>query len=571
MAAILYMADFDAKDAFLALDAAYEHNRPFCTRALIQAGYSSEEVGQSLKTAFYFREDEIAANFFHADCSVSHALTAVDGAYALSSSATARALAQGGYGDSEIRQAIAAVRDRDATPWYRRVVAALGKSSPLPWQRGPGLFTHDLSPVKIYLYDIPNDLLYLRQPSLTRSYFQTLKDRKNGLPLQFDLNTRMLARHYYSEAGVKDWTQQYGYEFVLHEELKRAHHLITRDPEEADFFLIPHFTTSIFAKLLKNVEFLGFNSDPFVDIHFPEILNIAYGYLNAVLDHIRSRYPYFDRSSGRDHLLICTWDNGIGIDEKKSDRGYNVTHMLEEDTIRELKNVIQVTYHGDRTTRYFSTNPYIIIPPYINDHLVKRIRADPRSRDFSRQQRSLLSFFLGSAKHHPMRETYQTLYRHDSDMLTNTEEMKTDSEKFEQIRLRSRFSICMEGYTPWTMRLSQAFLFGCVPVIVSENIILPFERSIDWSECSIQLSPREIPRLKEILAQMPEREGERLQRGVAKYADHILFDSGRLLFEQDLGKALLAELINLKEKCEPKKRRRAAVSAPWRRVLRRAG
>ncbi|MEN8161035.1 MAG: hypothetical protein ABFS41_13260, partial [Myxococcota bacterium] len=44
-----------------------------------------------------------------------------------------------------------------------------------------------------------------------------------------------------------------------------------------------------------------------------------------------------------------------------------------------------------------------------------------------------------------MREVYERHYRHDPDMLTNTPELKSD--RFDDIRLSSLFSICMEGYT----------------------------------------------------------------------------------------------------------------------------
>lgn len=576
MAAVLFMAGFDSKDCLLALQAAFGYRFPASVPgALAHAGYSAEETGQGLKAVFYLREDEIAAAFRESNCPAGEAIKAIDGAYALDVGLTAEIVRKAGYSAQEVREALAGPRRRArrARPWYDKAVA-LGRTIRGSWQRRRSslrtFFGQRAAPVKLFVYDVPEDLLFLRRESLVRPYFEALEDSEKSPPFKFDLSTRMLRKHYFSEAATRDWTQQYGHEFVLYEEIKKAGHLLTQDPEEADFFLIPHFTTTTFAKLLKNVEFLGFTSEPFFQEHWPKILGIANRYLKSILSHIRSEHPYFDRHQGRDHLLIATWDNGIGIAEPRTPGDYTVTHMLDDATLRQLKNVLQITYHGNRSLRYFRTNPCVIIPPFLNDHLARRIRADPRSRDFSRQSRSILSFSLASAAHHPMREVYDRHYRNDPDMLTNAPILKSD--RFDDIRLSSLFSICMEGFTPWTMRLAQAFLFGCIPVIVSDNIMLPFERLIDWDECSVRVSPREISGLKARLAGMPDREVARLQRGLVKYADHIVFDSDRPLFEQPLGSAILDELDRLKRRREgldPGARREdSSVAAPLRGVSR---
>lgn len=550
MAAVLFMADFDSRDCMTAMKAAYRYDFPWtAASALIRAGYSPEDVGQALKAVCYLREDEIATAFHTAECGAREALRAIDGSYAIRFEVALEIVEQAGFTSGEIRQALAAdqMPERGPTPWYART-RAFGRWIRGSWRRRPrplaALRGKSSSPVKIYIYDIPEDLLHFRCKEMARPYFDNLKDPERAAPMRFDLSTRMLRKHYFSEASTRDWTQQYGFEFVVYEELKKADHLVTRNPEKADFFLVPHFTTTIFAKLLKNVEFLDFRSDSFHEKHWPEILGIANRYLQSILNHVCSRQPYFDRYQGRDHLLLSTWDNGLGLAEPRKPGAYSVTHMLGEDTLNRLRQVIQVTYHGNLAQRYFRTHPHLIMPPYLNDELVRRIRTDPRSRCFSLEQRTTLAFFLGSPSHHPMREVYERHYGRDSDMPTNTPELKSDL--FDEIRLSSLFSICMEGYTPWTMRLSQAFLFGCIPVIISDNIILPFEHTIDWDACSIRISPREIPRLKSRLQALSSEEIQRLQRGLVKYSEYMLFDSRHSLIEQGVGEAMVEGLCRLK-------------------------
>merc|ERR1712226_1612217 len=51
----------------------------------------------------------------------------------------------------------------------------------------------------------------------------------------------------------------------------------------------------------------------------------------------------------------------------------------------------------------------------------------------------------------------------------------------------SRFCLIPAGLTAWTIHLYEAFFFGCVPVILSDELTVPFQDEIDWPSLSIQL------------------------------------------------------------------------------------
>lgn len=51
----------------------------------------------------------------------------------------------------------------------------------------------------------------------------------------------------------------------------------------------------------------------------------------------------------------------------------------------------------------------------------------------------------------------------------------------------SRFCLIPAGLTAWTIHLYESFFFGCVPVIMSDEVILPFQEEIDWSSLSLQV------------------------------------------------------------------------------------
>lgn len=51
----------------------------------------------------------------------------------------------------------------------------------------------------------------------------------------------------------------------------------------------------------------------------------------------------------------------------------------------------------------------------------------------------------------------------------------------------SRFCLIPAGLTAWTIHLYESFFFGCVPVILSDELTVPFQSEIDWRSLSIQV------------------------------------------------------------------------------------
>merc|ERR1711865_430317 len=51
----------------------------------------------------------------------------------------------------------------------------------------------------------------------------------------------------------------------------------------------------------------------------------------------------------------------------------------------------------------------------------------------------------------------------------------------------ARFCLIPAGLTAWTIHLYESFFFGCVPVILSDELTVPFHDEIDWPSLSIQV------------------------------------------------------------------------------------
>lgn len=49
-------------------------------------------------------------------------------------------------------------------------------------------------------------------------------------------------------------------------------------------------------------------------------------------------------------------------------------------------------------------------------------------------------------------------------------------------------------------------LMGCIPVLIGDNVLQPFEPEMDWSKFSVSLPESDIPNLPEILTKIPAAE-----------------------------------------------------------------
>ena len=80
---------------------------------------------------------------------------------------------------------------------------------------------------------------------------------------------------------------------------------------------------------------------------------------------------------------------------------------------------------------------------------------------------------------------------------------------------RSVFCLCPLGWAPWSPRLVEAVVFGCIPVIIADDIVLPFADAIPWEEIGVFVAEEDVPRLDSILTSIPSDVILRKQRLLA--------------------------------------------------------
>ncbi|KAI0507241.1 hypothetical protein KFK09_013363 [Dendrobium nobile] len=200
-----------------------------------------------------------------------------------------------------------------------------------------------------------------------------------------------------------------------------------------------------------------------------------------VVDRIRSSDAW-KRSGGRDHVFVLTdpvamWhvraeispavlltvDFGgwYKLDAKNSQS--NTSHMIQHTQVSLLKDVIV---------------------PYA--HLL------PRLHSLEDQPRSILLYFKGAKHRHRGGLVREKLW----DVLLNERDVvmeegfpnATGREQSIKGMRSSEFCLHPAGDTPTSCRLFDAILSLCIPVIVSDNIELPFEGMVDYSNFAIFVS-----------------------------------------------------------------------------------
>ncbi|RWW43456.1 hypothetical protein BHE74_00050879, partial [Ensete ventricosum] len=80
---------------------------------------------------------------------------------------------------------------------------------------------------------------------------------------------------------------------------------------------------------------------------------------------------------------------------------------------------------------------------------------------------------------------------------------------------RAVFCLCPLGWAPWSPRLVEAVVFGCIPVVIADDIVLPFADAIPWEEIGVFVAEEDVPQLDTILTSIPIEVVLRKQRLLA--------------------------------------------------------
>eukprot|EP00123_Amoebidium_parasiticum_P014111 comp22336_c3_seq1/m.33218 comp22336_c3_seq1/g.33218 ORF comp22336_c3_seq1/g.33218 comp22336_c3_seq1/m.33218 type:complete len:462 (-) comp22336_c3_seq1:197-1582(-) len=293
----------------------------------------------------------------------------------------------------------------------------------------------------------------------------------------------------------------YKLEYTFHQYLKLQKGVITENPEEADFFYVPAYISCHFAL-------------------FEHQLNETNLYMNNVLEHIR-KMPYWDRSQGRDHIWVMAHDRGASI----------YTDWVK------ISSSIFLVQNGQLGLAHYRHGKDIVIPNDFSDMGFLPIFMKAENLTWPSPRKNLALYHTDHTatltKRNDRGHIYSrgvTLYLEDAFREHPNVLVGWPGPNPEKEIKNSTFCLAPEGWYASTYRPYKATLLGCIPVVISEEVVLAFESTVDWERMAIFVHPSDVVNLHNILNSISEFEIEVKQEA--------LRDNWRYLWYGEGGKAM---------------------------------
>lgn len=345
-------------------------------------------------------------------------------------------------------------------------------------------------PIKVYVYDIPRKLL---QAANIEMNLETCPLSFYSVEIAFPQS--LIGSRWY--VGDNSDVNNDGNNHQLyhhHQQHHQQHHQHQKQNLiQADYYLIPHYSTCYYNLCLRNTT-----------LSPEDCRSQASDYLTAILDYIQQEYPYWDRKSGKDHLLILSFDWA----------GHLFGEVQESILRARIASCIHLTLMGWDNPKghdFFNPSKDISIPPWRDYSIAK---ATPRPT-----HRPIFAYFRGTIRatingddggmeniygrgirnklneygeldpqHYFIREGHSVFYWHEL--------------------VHSRFALCPPGWSHWSPRLYDALLTGTIPILLTDDWRLPFNNTlINYEELLIRVPEKQILHLTDyLLAITPEQE-----------------------------------------------------------------
>lgn len=261
----------------------------------------------------------------------------------------------------------------------------------------------------------------------------------------------------------------------------------TMDPWAADFFYVPSYSSCF---LINN---------------HPNNLTKTALFHEKLFNHIRNKHVYFNLSQGRDHLWV--FSQGFGA------------KMFGN--WRLINNGIFLVHNGQFTLDEFTPHKDITIPPDLTGYNFPSVYELPLNK---RPVRKWLGHFGGTVVSIDLKDERGEFYSKGVRQYIKEHFSKDPSfritgtrvDTYIQDMMSSKFCLCPEGWHAWNPRPYQAVILGCIPVLLSEEIELAFEDTIDYSKFMLRVRPKDVSKLKSLLQKISEHEIKKMQEEMEK-------------------------------------------------------
>eukprot|EP00276_Gloeochaete_wittrockiana_P009653 CAMPEP_0184644848 /NCGR_PEP_ID=MMETSP0308-20130426/1473_1 /TAXON_ID=38269 /ORGANISM="Gloeochaete witrockiana, Strain SAG 46.84" /LENGTH=395 /DNA_ID=CAMNT_0027073571 /DNA_START=103 /DNA_END=1287 /DNA_ORIENTATION=- len=282
-------------------------------------------------------------------------------------------------------------------------------------------------------------------------------------------------------AAVPLEKRQHGQEYYVHQALLRSS-VLTTNNDEADLFLVPYYASC------RDVLCKWFNK--------------SCGFTPLVAKDI-TPHTAWSKYEGRNFAFMS--GHTLGFTDRKLLA--NSMKVVNDFTCANFWDLSVVDLRRDIILPYPVAFPEWMITP--------DGRPDPPPA------RDILAFFTGAVFR--WRTTRMRLRKEIENepgvmfnAVRNVGSQKNHSD-YSMYLMRSVFCLAIEGDCPATKRVFESIVAGCIPVILADDIILPFEDRFKWDEFAVFFNTNTTG--KEILTklrEMPSFEIQSRQRALAE-------------------------------------------------------
>lgn len=367
----------------------------------------------------------------------------------------------------------------------------------------------------IYVYDLP---------AIYNSIFLQYREDKG------QCTHRLFAEDNSSTIFTDSWG--YLIETGLHEMLLQSEHR-TLDPEVADYFYIPAYSSCVIYPILWAADFPHFHGGPAAG-RVPGSVNM----LMEVHHYISTRLPYWNRNGGRDHIIVQSHDEGScwlpavlrpaivlshwGRTEipEKSDTGYWPDDFLKEFSHPVYQPEGQVWKLGKFPC--YDPKKDMVIPVMYSPN---KYHASPFLGAPARE-RKYLAVFKGRTQQgnapysRGIRQTLQNLTRDEGwwekhkIWIGETNPPGVEA-SYSELLASSVFFFSLMG-DGFSSRYDDAIIHGCIPVMVHDGVEPSWSSLLDTESYSVRVLQKDMPRIPEILKAIPQSDIDRMRANIAR-------------------------------------------------------
>ncbi|PNW74962.1 hypothetical protein CHLRE_12g502450v5 [Chlamydomonas reinhardtii] len=271
--------------------------------------------------------------------------------------------------------------------------------------------------------------------------------------------------------------------------------------------------------------------------------------LKDAVSYIRSHWPWFERYGGNRHFVLhsgdtgrgevtgairedatlanITWLHHWGLTEDYPSSGWRKAHRVGKDVVvpiylgvRKSAGLLPLSGLHPLAPRIPRNGTFLFSGRICGDHSLPDPEkpwphcATRRSPGYSQGARQLVHF------HHSQRPGYKVMVK---------------NKEYQVDLINYKWCLAPSGGGHGHRQVLVAAM-GCLPVVVSDLVMQPFEPEMDWSAFSLRVEQKDVPTLHEAIEAVDEHKYEEMQDALRCAAQHMIFSTMSGAFMQEDGK-----------------------------------